>query len=305
MPPVSYNLFLRPRSGELTREALLEYFTGTTGYSFDEEDEDLISYENEVTGVYFLFHFDAGTEDDKDEEDEEEDEGGEGGPELSFELDAFRPPIFALEARSELDALVAAFDLLVSDPQQGGVEGSTWDGDAFLRGWTRLNELSYATILRDEWDPEEPLYTLPRAEIEYCWRWNLAYEARVEELGDRFFIANIAFAARDGRVVVQAMWPDDRPIVLPRVAEVLLVRGEGKQQRRLVPWEELCARVPALQRAGDPWTIPEEEIGHRLDAFFGEGTSNARITLVEPDRIHAAEDVEKARAAGKKKGKGA
>jgi hypothetical protein len=301
---VSYDLFLRPRSGELSREALLEYFTGTTGYSLDDDDDDVISYENEATGVYFLFNFAAGTSDDED--DEEDDDGDDGdGPEISFELDAFRPHIFALEARGELDALVAAFDLVVTDPQEGGVEGSTWDGDAFIRGWTRLNELSYATILRDEWDPDEPLYTLPRAEIEYCWRWNLAYEARVEELGERFFIANIAFAGRDGHTVVQAMWPDDRPIVLPRVAEVLLVRGEGKQQQtRLIPWDDLAAKVPALQNAaGHPWTLTEADIGRRLDPFFADGKGNVRITLVQPDRIHAIEDVERARS-GKKKGKG-
>ena len=194
-------------------------------------------------------------------------------------------------------------NLLVTDPQESGIDGSSWDGDAFIRGWTRLNELNYATILRDEWDPDEPLYTLPRAEIEYCWRWNFAYEARVEELGERFFIANIAFAAKDGRAVVQAMWPDDRAIVLPRVAEVLLVRGEGKQQQtRLVPWDELAARVPALQGAGDPWTVTEADIGRRLDAFFEDGKGNVRISLVQPDRIHAIEDVEKARKGKKKKG---
>jgi len=299
---VSYDLFLRPRSGELSREALLEYFNGTTGYTFDEEDDDVVSYENEVTGVYFRFQFDAGSSDTGEEEEEDDDHDDGNGPELSFELDAFRPFTFGLEARIELDALVAAFDLLVTDPQEGGVEGATWDGDAFLRGWTRLNELNYATILRDEWDPDEPLYTLPRAEIEYCWRWNFAYEARVEELGERFFIASIAFAGRDGRTVVQAMWPDDRPIVLPRVAEVLLVRGEGKQQQtRLVAWDDLCTKVPALNEAGHPWTLTEAQIGRRLDVFFAEDKGNARITLVEADRIHAIEDVERARSSKKKK----
>lgn len=162
---MSYNLFLRPRSGELSREALLEYFTGTSGYALDDDDEDVIAYENEATGVYFRFQFDPGTGDAGEDDDEDDDAGGGGdGPELSFELDAFRPSIFALEARIELDALVAAFDLQVTDPQDGGIEGATWDGDAFIRGWTRLNELNYTTILRDEWDPDEPLYTLPRAE---------------------------------------------------------------------------------------------------------------------------------------------
>lgn len=99
------------------------------------------------------------------------------------------------------------------------------------------------------------------------------------------------------------MWPDNRPIVIPRVAEVLLVRGEGKQQKtRLVPWDDLAAKVPALNEAGYPWTLTEEQIGRRLDVFFADGKSNARISLVEPDRIHAIEDVQRARAG--KKGKG-
>lgn len=304
---MSYDLFFRPRSGELSREDLFEYFAGRSGYTFPDDDEDVVAYENEVTGVYFQFRFDQGTgegefEEEDDGERDEDDDGESDGPEIAFEINAFRPHVFALEAQVELAALVAKFDLAVSDPQEQGIDGHAWDGAAFVRGWTWLNEHSYATILRDEWDPEEPLHALPRAEIERCWRWNVAYDALVEEHGEQYFIANIAFAAKEGRVLVHAMWPDDRPILLPRIDEVLLVRGEGRQQQtRLVGWDELRERVPALQRApargpGEHWAVTEPEIGDRLEAFFRSGTRNARVTLVEPDRIHAIEDVNKARA---------
>ena len=299
---MSYDLFFHPRGGELSREDLFEHCAGRSGYSSDEDDEDLIAYENEVTGVYFNLRFDEGTGDPDDEDDDDDrDEGG--GPEVSFEIDAFRPFVFALEAQIELGALVKAFDLLVTDPQERGIEGGAWDGAAFLRGWTHLNELSYATILRDEWDPDEPLYTLPRAEIERCWRWNIAYDKLVEELGEQYFVANIAFAAKRERTVVQALWPDGRAILLPRVDEVLLLRGEGKKREsRLVTWDDLCAYVPALEKApvpkpGEHWAVTELEIGDRLAPFFTSGTSNARVSLIEADRVHAIEDVERARAA--------
>jgi hypothetical protein len=297
---VSYDIFFHPRSGELSREELLDHCAGRAGYTFDDDDEDLMAYENEVTGVYFNLRFDEGTGDP--DEDDDDDEHDEGGPAVSFEIDAFRPVSFALEAQIELGALVKALDLLVTDPQKHGIEGSTWDAAAFLRGWTHLNEHSYATILRDEWDPDEPLYTLPRAEIERCWRWNIAYDRLVEELGEQFFVANIAFAARGGRAVVQALWPDSRPILLPRVEEVLLLRGEGKKREsRLVTWDDLCAYVPALDQApkaqpGEHWAVTGLEVRDRLDPFFAAGTANARVSLIAPDRIHAIEDVEKARA---------
>jgi hypothetical protein len=297
---VSYDLFFHPRSGELSREDVFEHCAGRAGYTSDEDDEDLIAYENEVTGVYFNLRLGEGAGDPDEDDDDEHDEGG--GPEVSFEIDAFRPFVFALEAQIELGALVKAFDLVVQDPQERGIEGGTWDGAAFLRGWTHLNELSYATILRDEWDPDEPLYTLPRAEIERCWRWNIAYDKLVEEFGEHYFVANIAFVAKGGRAVVQALWPEGRPILLPRVDEVLLLRGEGKKREsRVVTWDDLCAYVPALEKAplaepGEHWAVTELQIGDRLAPFFTSGTGNARVSLIELDRIHAIEDVERARA---------
>jgi hypothetical protein len=299
---VSYDLFFNPKSGELSRDALLDHFAERPHYGFADEDEEVIAYDNDVTGVYFHFRFDEGG----GGSGEEEAEGDDDGPEISFEINAFRPPTFALEAEIELSALVKKFDLKVFDPQEDGIAGEEWKPRDFLRGWTKLNELAYAKILNEEWDPEEPVYTLPRAEIERCWKWNVRYEELVEELGEHYFIANIALAAtKDDKVSIQAMWPDARPVLLPKVDAVLLVRGEGKKQEtRLVPWDELAARIPALREApkDDPsehWSVTSLEIADRLDAFFGKDTKNARVTLIPNDRVHAAEDVEKAR--GKKK----
>jgi hypothetical protein len=284
---VSYDLSFRGRSKPLSRSALRDWFADREHYAFPDEDAEVVAYDDDVTGVYFHFRF---TED-------------EDGPRLAFEINAFRPHVFALEARSELDALAAAYDLSVSDPQADGIAGDAWDGEQFLRGWTRLNEVAYAIFLRDHQEPSEPLYTLPRAEIERCWRWNVRYEELVERAGDHFFIANIAFVeAGEGGVSVQAMWPSDRPVLLPRVDAVVLVRDRGGQRStRLVPWDDLAERIPALRAApgeepSEHWAVPSLEIGHRLDRFFGKGTRDVRSTLIHPSRIHAIEDVRRARA---------
>jgi hypothetical protein len=268
---------MRSRKLSLDRERLFEHFASLRHYGFPPEEEDVALYMNELTGVHFRFLYDA---------DEE-------WP-LTFELNVLRPHTFALEADGELSALTDELELEVNDVQEEGIVGEVYDGAQFLRGWNHLNRFAYQNR-----DPANAaLLTLPTAELERCWRWNIDYDRLVEVCGEHYFIANIGFLEMSpGHVVTFAWWPDDQPILLPPVDQVLLTRGDGAARlRRLVSLGELRARIPALcgepegDEEGPHWALVGLEIGDRLQSFFAS-RPNDELRVLEPAHVHAVESV--------------
>src|SRR5687767_9749036 len=91
---MSYDLFLSARAGKgIDRKGFRAFFKGRKHY---EVGEGQAVYQNENTGVYFIF-----------------DEPEEGV--VSFNLNYFRPHTFGLEAAIEVEAVVKAVDAVVAD----------------------------------------------------------------------------------------------------------------------------------------------------------------------------------------------
>src|SRR5262245_29767647 len=147
---MSYDLYFKSRSGEpsVSAEDFASFFRARPNYEVSEQQA---IYQNEATGVYFIF--DIG-----DEESEEEEPGLLP---LSFNLNYLRPHIFGLEAELELSTLVKQFDLLVSDAQIDGMNEGEYSADGFLRGWNTGNEFGYQSILSQS--PDHQPMTLPTA----------------------------------------------------------------------------------------------------------------------------------------------
>jgi hypothetical protein len=178
--------------------------------NFEVSDQQAV-YQNEVTGVYFFF--DLGSVENEEQP---------GLLPVSFNLNYFRPHIFGLEAEMEVNSLVKNFDLLVSDPQMDGMGEGEYSTEKFLSGWNKGNEFGYQAILQQQ--PGTNPSTLSTAQIETCWRWNLAQPELQQQLGENVFVPRYMFLLREGKVQTTVVWPDGIPSAIPEADAVIIPR---------------------------------------------------------------------------------
>jgi hypothetical protein len=180
-------------------------------------------YENEDTGVYFIF-------------DEPEDGA------VLFNLNYFRPHTFGLEAAIELEAFASAFDARAADDEE-------WDftKERFLKSWDEGNRFGYRSMLADM----EPVHTWPSKRIRDVWQWNYARPPEEEQEAAPVFVPGVFAVEGDGDEPWSiAIWPPDCPILLPAV-DALLVHaaqgGKASDDLALVRWDEVGPVVKPYQ----------------------------------------------------------
>jgi hypothetical protein len=120
---MSYDLyFTNPR---ISKEEFLTYFRGRPNY----ELSDLQAvYQNEDTGVYFIFDYEESGTDSV----------------ASFNLNYYRPHVFGLEAADELSAFIDSFGFAIHDSQIEGMADGAFSKEGFLKGWNAGNEFGAA-----------------------------------------------------------------------------------------------------------------------------------------------------------------
>jgi hypothetical protein len=215
---VSYDLFFKPRSGEVQAESFADYFNQRPYYKLTPPQA---WYENEDTGVYFVFEHQSEAEDDEN-------------PffPLALNINYYRPSFFGLEAEPEVSAFVKAFDLTVSDPQNDGMGEGEYDRDLFLRGWGRGNEFAYSAILREPANRKD-VVCLPTAKLLKTWAWNRDRDQLQKQLGESTFVPRALFVLLSGKPATAAVWPDGIPIAVPEVDYFLVPRKELAPRRFL------------------------------------------------------------------------
>jgi hypothetical protein len=220
---VSYDLFFRSRfrNRAISRADFAGFFQGRPHYELEDSQA---FYSNEDTGTYFAFDY----------SDPDGTPGDENGVDpsllpVSFNLNYFRAHVFGLEAEPEVAAFVKRFDLLVSDPQMSGMGDGEYSRQGFLDGWNEGNQFGYRAIVSQ--DPAQKLLTLPAAQIEACWQWNLNRATRQGRLEFDGFVPLIFFFEAAGQVRTAVIWGDGLPILLP-VVDLLLIPRERLAPRR-------------------------------------------------------------------------
>jgi hypothetical protein len=217
---MSYDLYFRPRTGELTESAFNGYFRDRPHYKIEGAQA---WYQNEDTGVYFVF--------ERQDSEPQPDDEGEAFP-ATLNVNYFRPSYFGLEAQPEVTAFVRAFDMTVSDPQLDGMGDGEYVAERFLTGWNKGNEFGYEAILSDRKN-REGLASLPTEKLMQAWHWNRNKLALQLELGESKFVPRIMFLRLDGQVVTIAVWPDGIPIAVPEVDYFFVPRKELAPRRFL------------------------------------------------------------------------
>lgn len=210
---MSYDLFFRPKSGKFSKEQFESYFDGREGYTIEGTQA---WYQNEATGVYFVFEFQA-------QEDDEDDYFP-----VVFNMNYFRPTFFVKEAEPEVLEFVSKFDLEVEDPQINGMGSGDFDRNKFRSGWLHGNEFGYQSILKDH----PKVFSLPTKTLEDAWAWNMNKGSLQKQVTEDVFVPTIMFLKYEGKVVTACVWPDAIPSILPPV-DILLIGRKLLAPRKL------------------------------------------------------------------------
>lgn len=277
---MSYDLFFRPRPGARppTLEAFRDYLAARPKYLVRESEA---VYDNPDTGIYFSFFFDA-----------EPDPEADTLP-CAFNLNYFRPHTFALEAADELEALIAHFDLLVSDPQFEGLGEGEYTRAGFLAGWNQGNQFAARHLFKHA--PAQPLYTLPAHDIERHWRWNYRREALQSHYGETIFVPRVFFIAEEGVPTSLAVWGDAIPVALPRVDQVMILypdfnaAADERPPATLLPWDVLAFSLTPFKHYTEPaehWLVEQETLIRALMEQTRQlPRLNRQLQGIAPDQI--------------------
>ena len=237
---MSYDLFFHKPG--LTESQFSAYFSARPNYKLGPGQA---IYENEDTGVSFMFEFGR----DEDNEDEQEtDEPETERPDASFNLNFFRPHFFGLEAEPEVRAFVERFKPEVDDGQAEGMGAGPFTTEGFLRGWNKGNEFAYRAFLKME-DGPEVVASLPTAELDSIWRCNYAHKQYQDKLGERVFVPRIMFLKIDSKLCSVSTWAEGIPALLP-ITDGLLVGRKPSGFRRLFKrdWESCYVAFDEARR---------------------------------------------------------
>jgi hypothetical protein len=289
---VSYDLFFSPKEGAPPPAAddVRAWFAARPHYDVSEEQA---VYENDDTGVYFVF--------EPAEGDAGEDEGG-----WTFNINFARPHVFGLEAEPELTAFVRQFGWDVVDPQDGGMEDGTYTPEGFLAGWNSGNEFGIGAMLSHGGLEQTDHVTLPRAEVARIWKWNLGRATLQERVGGDVFVPPILVVKQDGRARSMTVWGDAMPIALPEVEIVACMREELAPRRLLVrrpdmallPYRALGVLLRHARRVAEP--APHLVFAPQQPAvvdFFRAATPHpGELEAVSFDHVLDAELVDAVRA---------
>jgi hypothetical protein len=213
---MSYDLFFRAKNSDvrMSQDEFLAFFRKRKHYDAEMGPG---FYGNKTTGVYFSFQYGAA------DSDVAEDNAERPLLPISFNINFFRPHIFALEAEPELAEFIRHFSLLVDDPQIDGMRIGEYSGEGFLRGWNKGNEFAYSGIAEPGRNTGK-LYTLPGQTIEACWRWNFTRDDLQDTLGPDIFVPRIMFIDYEGSIRTVVAWIDGIPAAIPFVDCVIIPR---------------------------------------------------------------------------------
>jgi hypothetical protein len=253
---MSYDLFFRPRTGRISGDEFERYFTGRPNYKVDFPQA---WYQNEETGVYFVFQI---TDDVSEGNDERFD--------VSLNINYFRPSYFILEAEPEVSEFVQRFDLVVSDPQVGGMGDGEYKPELLLNGWSKGNEFGYSAIIKQHED-RAAITHLPSAVLMKVWRWNHGRLALQRQLGETKFVPQIMFLVVDGKPSTAATWPDGIPIAVPDVDYFIVPRKE-------------LAPTKFFRRVEDHTVVPASSVREVFQRHSHAAGSSQVLNYVQPPR---------------------
>ena len=290
---MSYDLYLKPRSGEISKERFLAFFQGRSHYKLQGQQA---WYQNEDTGVYFSFEMQS------IQAEAEDDDFSVGYPVL-FNMNFFRPSFFVLEAETELSSVVRELDFVVLDPQTDGLGEGEFDPSIFVSCWKKGNEAGYSAILQDP-ENRPDIATMPAEKLERIWRWNHGRGNLQQSLGESVFVPRISFFKEDGAVISSVVWSVGIPTAFPSELDAVVVYLKDLAPRTLFGRKEMFSTVgwslvrPLIRRFAHShenaligaYSTPPKDV---LEFLRSLPPRKLKLARINADTVHDAELVAK------------
>jgi hypothetical protein len=221
---MSYDLyFLKPK---IKREDFNSYFENRANYQIE---EDQAVYQNEDTGVYFIFDYN-----EKEKIDE-----NEIAYSIALSINYYRPVIFGLEAELEVSSLIKYFNFEILDVQTNGMGNGPYTKEGFLKAWNVGNEFGYSAILQSK-DPPNQVFARNSTEIISIWNWNFHKNELQENIHKDIFIPRILYLTINGKLQSTIVWPDGISTLIPKVDCLYIPRKELAQRKLFKKMEDKC-----------------------------------------------------------------
>lgn len=260
---MSFDLFFYKKKGrELSDEEIGGYLT--ENLTPVNESGDQWVFENEDTGVYFIFER-TEPEDDPEEIEIYENFADFDNTRFTFNLNFVRPNFFGHEAFSFVERFMTDFDLYALNPQSGTDSDNPRKESAsdYYDDWSRPN-LSFSAENFEEFQ----LIFCPAERTDEVWRYNLNKNRLQEELGDDYFVPSLILAKRASTsdVIAFSTWTQHIPNVFPPADYFAIIR-KRKKLFRTVDETGIIARETLMR-----------EFGPYLDDFEFDGCK-----IIHPD----------------------
>lgn len=242
---MSYEIYLTPSlESSFSPETFSEYFSEIDNMSVQ---GTIAKYENEATGVYFLFELFHS--DDQ-------------GYYVNFHMNFMRPSFFPIEAEPLVRAFAEAFNCSIKDDQIGGMDDGVYDRSRFLSGWYLTTE----RVCQSRAGDTAGIITYPQEQLIKNWKWNYNKESLQLALGENVFVPTIRYCECEGRVVSYVLWSDAVSVLMPKVDVIVIMRlhtlfdpnsADAMTPTFLCDWADLAPEI-------EQYPLLEEVEGYHL-----------------------------------------
>lgn len=244
---MSFDLyFYKHKDNKVTEEDVAEYLSSNLEFNQSDYPRQW-SYENPVTGTYFLIDW---NEKNAELEDIEQFDSYADYTNLniSFSINYFRPRFFGLETFPIIDNLVEALDLYVLNPQAHSDPDNPmkFEKGALLNSWILSNDK-----VTSGQHIEYNLEYLSLEKSNYFW-WYLYNKSELENtIVEDIYVPNLYIikSKEDNQLYIACAWTTHIPIILPKV-DYVIIQKKHKKLFRTVEESGLVSYSTIIEQLG-------------------------------------------------------
>ena len=196
-------------------------------------------YRNELTGVYFVIHYNTTTQLEESFHQNEQ----FSFTAFYFVMHYFKPTYFAIESIPFLVDLIKKFNLYIYNPQLNleDAKFEQYEVEDLIESYVKNNEESAR-----EYHKQIPLKSLSKETSLYSYQYLLKMNDFEQQLGEPYLVPQIHFINHipTNKIYSVITWADGIPVLIPKCDFILILKPKKKfllkkHQASLIPYTEL------------------------------------------------------------------
>ena len=201
------------------------------------EHESQVWYNNEATGVYFVFEENSWEDPEESPVPPEYQDVG-----VSFNLNFNRPSFFGHEAMPFVQRFAEQFGVIAMDGEEQPIALTS---ELLIARWSKSNDWAVKALRKEE--DMEPAYSMPRAKSLAWWRYMQRHSVLEKELeNDDIFVPRLELIhnPETREVMTYTTWAPGIAMIIPSCDYFGVIR---ERQRLLRPPKQELGFVPAAK----------------------------------------------------------